>query len=151
MKCGFVLLEILCVVAIVTMALGFAVLQIGDVQVVMQRRQLEMAARRFIMDCRSVQQKNMFATSDDELRITLTDGSGRYTFGKGLSIVEEHNFEDIGCQGVIFKGNAMDSIRFTGSGSVDDEKLILLRHKDNENLKLVLNLQPVTGRIEISE
>lgn len=150
MKRGHILLEILCTVALVSVFTTLAVVGVGETKTKMQKRQLEMAARRFIMDCRAVQQRNMFAESDEGWRITITDNSDKYTFGKGGGVVETHHLSDSGCDGVIFKGNALDSIRFTGTGSVDDEKSILLMHRDNESLILTLNLQPVTGRIEIS-
>ena len=130
---------------------GIATLQLGKNTVQRQRQELEMAARHFILDCRFVQQKNMFASSADRLDIVPSWGTGKYNFVKNTYVVTERNFADIGCSGIIFSGNAIGEIVFSGSGSVNDEKSILLRHKDNEAVHLILNLQPVTGRIEISE
>lgn len=130
---------------------GIVTLQLGKNTLQRQRQELEMAARHFILDCRFVQQKNMFASSADRLDIVPSWGMGKYNFVKNTYVVTERNFADIGCSGIIFSGNAIGEIVFSGSGSVNDEKSILLRHKDNEAVHLTLNLQPVTGRIEISE
>ena len=81
---GSLLIEIILGVLLVAVIFGIATLQLGKNTVQRQRQELEMAARHFILDCRFVQQKNMFASSADRLDIVPSWGTGKYHFVKKL-------------------------------------------------------------------
>ncbi len=136
-----------------------AVAMFGDMQVKMQEHQLESAARHFMSDCRMVQQGNMFTIPENNIdgekilnHLLISSGYGgeEYSIGAQISDIsaKHYYFQDMGCKGVYFD-NVTEIIRFSALGSVGNSAYILLKHRDNDKLELLLNLQPVTGRIEI--
>ncbi len=137
-----------------------AVAMFGDMRLKMQERQLESAARHFMADCRMVQQGRMYIVPEYEIggnkivndyKITAYLNEGYYTFDINNASIQskKYSFADMGCYGVYFVGTGTKEILFSNLGSVDRSATITLKHRDNEDLQLTLNLQPVTGRIEI--
>lgn len=150
---GFALLEVVAGVALAGVLLSFAVLGGGNLQLKVQKQQLRLAAQRLIEDCRAIQNRNMFVPAQEQYAILILVGEKFYQirYVTKDKIVQTVQLADIGCEGVYFGGNANDLLVFTSLGAVRDSAYIRLLHKDNSDLKIVLNLQPVTGRIEVSE
>lgn len=160
MRRGYIFLEILMGVALAGLVFVGAVAMFGDMRLKMQERQLESAARHFMADCRMVQQSNMFRIMEDKIgedRITnqllILAGYDKeyYVIDTDMVSTDDNKiylFSDMGCKGVYFD-NVTEIIRFSALGSVGNSAYILLKHRDNDKLELLLNLQPVTGRIEI--
>ena len=162
MRRGYIFLEILMGIALTGLVFVGAVAMFGDMRLKMQEHQLESAARHFMADCRMVQQGNMFRITEDKIgedRITnqllILAGYDKeyYVINTDMVLTDDNKiylFSDMGCKGVYFD-NVIEPIRFSALGSVGNSAYIVLKHRDNEELKLTLNLQPVTGRIEIEK
>ncbi len=159
MRRGYIFLEILMGVALTGLVFVGAVAMFGDMRLKMQQHQLESAARHFMADCRMVQQGNMFTIPENNIdgekilnHLLIYSGYGgeEYSIGAQISDIsaKHYYFQDMGCKGV-YLDKMNDAIRFSALGSVGNSTYILLKHRDNDELKLTLNLQPVTGRIEI--
>jgi len=145
-RAGYVLIEILMAAALVGLLLGVVVTQVGDNRQRMQQQQLNLAAQKFIMEARKVQQHNMYVKSENRLKIIVTAGKNYCFVGKLGEVAKQYNFADEGCGEIVFDSSA--EIIFSSLGSVNDSAYIKMKHKDNDSVKLSLNLQPVTGRIE---
>ena len=143
------MLEILCAVALMSALLGVVIVRFGDGNRRLQEQQLNMAARRFIMECRRVQQYNMYATLENRMGITYDIGDNYFLIGRSGQPAERYRFADEGCGDIVFASEG--EIYFSPLGSVDASDYITLKHRDNPELKLILNLQPVTGRLEVDE
>lgn len=148
-KTGYVLLEIVCAAAFVSILLGLTVTRFGDVRRRLQEQQLNMAARKFVMECRRVQQYNMYAKFENRLGIIYDRGNNYFLISSSGLTAEKYRFADEGCGDIVFA--TAGEIYFSPLGSVDESDYITLKHKDNPELKVVLNLQPVTGRLEVDE
>ena len=153
-------MEILMGVALTGLVFVGSVAMFGDMRLKMQEHQLESAARHFMADCRKVQQNNMYVIANDKIDgkevvnqlLILAEYDKEY-YDINTDVVSFENdqrisFSDMGCKGVYF-GWYNEVIRFSALGSVGNSTYIVLKHRDNEDLQLTLNLQPVTGRIEI--
>lgn len=148
-RTGYVLIEILMGAALVGLLLGVVVIQVGDSQQRLQQQQLNLAAQKFIMEARKVQQYNMYVKAENRLKIIVTAGKNYYTVGRLGEVAKRYNFVDEGCGEIVFDSSA--EILFSPLGSVNDSTCIEMKHKDNDSVKLSLNLQPVTGRLEIDK
>lgn len=162
MRRGYIFLEILMGIALTGLVFVGAVAMFGDMRLKMQEHQLESAARKFISDCRAIQQYNMYVTAEDKVeeekiiyqyKIVAPFNENYYTIDINDSSKEhkKYYFADVGCDKVYFGGQGTKEVLFSALGSVNDSAYIVLKHRDNEELKLTLNLQPVTGRIEIEK
>jgi len=148
-RTGYVLIEVLAAAAIFSLGLGMVVVKVGDNQQRLQQQQLNLATQKFIMEARRVQQYNMYVKDEDRLRIVVTAGQNYYGVGVMGKALTPYYFADEGCGGIVFDSSA--EILFSTLGSVNDSAYINLKHKDNENVKVTLNLQPATGRLEIEK
>ena len=159
MRRGYIFLEILMGVALAGLVFVGAVAMFGDMRLQLQQRQMDTAARWFIADCRMIQQGNMFSIRENifgedtifnHKRIVAPYDKEYYAidfYNTGLA-TDTYSFRDMGCGGVYFS-TMNDIIEFSGLGSINRATYIVLKHRDNKDLQLTLNLQPVTGRIEI--
>lgn len=154
-------MEILMAVALTGLVFVGAVAMFGDMRLKMQEHQLESAARHFMADCRMVQQGNMFTIPENNIdgekilnHLLIFSGfdGDNYSIGAQISDIsaKHYYFQDMGCKGV-YLSKMNDAIRFTTLGSVKEYAYIRMKHQDNDDLEIVLNLQPVTGRIEIEK
>ena len=150
---GFALLEVAAGVALAGCLLGMVIIGGGNLQLRVQKQQLRLAAQRLIEDCRELQNRNMSVPSGEQYAVLAPVGESFYRirYVTRDEVVKTVEFSDIGCEGVYFGGNANGLIVFTSLGAVSESMYLRLLHRDNSDLKVVLNLQPVTGRIEISE
>ena len=146
---GYLLLEILCAVALMSVLLGVVIVRFGDGNKRLQEQQLNMAARRFITECRRVQQYNMYAKFGNRLGITYGIGNNYFLIEETGQPAEKYKFADEGCGDIVFASEG--EIYLSPLGSVDASDYITLKHRDNPELNLILNLQPVTGRLEVDE
>lgn len=153
---GTVLIELLCVVGLLGIFLSYMVLQMGDVEGRLQNMQVNLAARRLIMDARGVQEYNMFDKDDNGSQIVITPGNAYYTIRPQVETIVTRDmmryFADFGCAGVRFKEKqlAIDLTEYKPTSSVDESKYLYLVHRDDD-FEVGINLQPVTGRIEIAQ
>lgn len=148
-RAGYVLIEILMAAALVGLLLGVVVIQVGDSRQRLQQQQLNLAAQKFIMEARKVQQHNMYVKAENRLKIIVTAGKNYYSAGRLGEVAKRYYFADEGCGEIVFDSSA--EIIFSSLGSVNDSAYIKMKHKDNDSVKLSLNLQPVTGRLEIDK
>lgn len=151
---GSVLIELLCVVGLLGIFLSYMVLQMGDVKGRLQNMQVNLAARRLIMDARGVQEYNMFDKGDSGFSIDVSNGIEYYTIRPQVGTVITKDmrryFADFGCAGVYFETVDGSPTDYKPTSSVNDEKLFSMRHR-NGTANEIINLQPVTGRIEIAQ
>lgn len=144
---GHILIEIIFTVALVGLFLGTMIVQVSDRHQKLQKQQLNLAAHKFIMEARRVQQHNMYCAAGKRLRIVTAAGKTYFTVGTGAVASTKYDFRDEGCGEIVFGTSA--EILFSPSGSVNKAGYIILQHKENPELQVKLNLQSVTGRLEI--
>lgn len=151
---GSVLIELLCVVGLLGLFLSYMVLQMGDVEGRLQNMQVNLAARRLIMDARGVQEYNMFDKSNSGYSIDVSNGIEYYTIRPQVGTVTTKDmrryFADFGCAGVYFETVDGSPTEYKPTGSVNENKWFSMRHR-NGAANEIINLQPVTGRIEIAQ
>jgi len=145
-RTGYVLIEVLVAAAIVGLLLGTVVTMVGDNRQRLQQQQLNLAAQKFMMEARRVQQYNMYVKGENRLKMVVTAGKNYYTVGVIGTAAQQQNFADEGCGDIIFASSA--EILFSPLGSVNKSDYIILQHREDPSMKITLNLQPVTGRIE---
>lgn len=150
---GSILIELLCAVALMGLFLSYAVLGMGDVQTRLRQRQVELGARRLIMDARGTQEYNMFSKGENILDIIYDVQGDKYIIRPQKKNVvtgeQQFYFADFGCEGVALEGKPQSLTEYKPTSSVDDEKLIRVGNMAWGN-KVTINLQPVTGRIELA-
>ncbi|MBQ0108271.1 MAG: hypothetical protein KBS34_04045 [Phascolarctobacterium sp.] len=150
---GSVLIELLCVVGLLGLFLSYMVLQMGDVEDRLQNMQVNLAARRLIMDARGAQEYNMFECGKKPLKFLATVNTDNYRISVNNDVITRDKifyFADFGCDKVYFKEKIIDLVKYTPTSSVNDEEWMKLGHKDGA-VEVFINLQPVTGRIEIAQ
>lgn len=150
---GSVLIELLCVVGLLGLFLSYMVLQMGDVEGRLQNMQVNLAARRLIMDARGAQEYNMFECGKKFLYFNAAVNTDNYQIYFDSEVITRDKifyFADFGCDKVYFKEKIIDLVKYTPTSSVNDEEWMKLGHKDGA-VEVFINLQPVTGRIEIAQ
>lgn len=151
---GFVLFElVLTAVFLISMSTDIFV-SINSLQRYCYKNQLRLAADMLAADIRGVQQDTMFSpeqatktlnvNNDDRLSYSI------YTDRVSPNLYKKVIFADCGYNNVYFS-QYLSSVSFYKNGSPMTNGTYQLRHKKLPNFYCKLSLQPVTGRVTVTE
>lgn len=112
--------------------------------------QLKTAGDILAGDIRLLQQQSMFSDGilNRQLKF-MPDGSG-YAFYKERKISKKVYFSSVNCSEV-YIARKITYVQFTNSGAPSYTGNIVLRHRKDAAISCTLALQPVTGRVVLSE
>ena len=143
---GFVLLELLALVAGIVVATSFVFVQSDRLRCHYHREQVRLSAQLLASDLRQLQQQALFQTdaSSHDLKPTA-DRAGYYLTTKGVA-TSSVRFADYACQGVYFDA-VLARMAFSQNGAPSTSGYYRLRHKDVAGFAYLVDVQPVTGRV----
>ena len=143
---GFILLELLALVAGIMVASSFVFVQSDRLWRHYHREQVRLSAQLLASDLRQLQQQALFQTdaSSHDLKPTA-DRAGYYLTTKGVA-TSSVRFADYACQGVYFDA-VLARIAFSQNGAPSTSGYYRLRHKDVAGFAYLVDVQPVTGRV----
>ena len=143
---GFILLELLALVAGIILATGFVYAQNERLWRQYHREQVRLSALLLASDLRQLQQQALFQTdaSSHDLKPTA-DRAGYYLTTKGVA-TSSVRFADYACQGVCFDA-VLARMAFSQNGAPSTSGYYRLRHKDVAGFAYLVDVQPVTGRV----
>ena len=143
---GFVLLELLALVAGIMVATSFVFVQSDRLWRHYHREQVRLSAQLLASDLRQLQQQALFQTdaSAHDLKPTA-DRAGYYLTTKGIA-TSSVRFADYACQGVYFDA-VLARMAFSQNGAPSTSGYYRLRHKDVAGFAYLVDVQPVTGRV----
>ena len=146
---GFLLLDVLSACALISIILLSTISASRHFDTTLKINKVRVAAEIFAQDLRKLQRDTMFKCSGAGLTIKITNGSV-YSFYEGLSMKKSVSLDDLGCEGVYFN-KVVKNAGFSYSGAPSASGDFELKHRDLNNFSCKLSLQPVTGRVVISE
>ena len=143
---GFVLLELLALVAGIMVATSFVFVQSDRLWRHYHREQVRLSAQLLASDLRQLQQQALFQTdaSAHDLKPTA-DRAGYYLTTKGVA-TSSVRFADYACQGVYFDA-VLARMAFSQNGAPSTSGYYRLRHKDVAGFAYLVDVQQVTGRV----
>lgn len=114
------------------------------------QQQLRQAAEILSADIRLLQRQSLFDDGILNRQIKfMTDKSG-YAFYVDRKIVRRIYFSDFGC-GDVRVDNKLAYVQYTNTGSPSLTGNIVLTHQKLFKASCILSVQPVTGRVIVSE
>ena len=143
---GFILLELLALVAGIILATSFVFVQNERLWRQYHKGQVRLSALLLASDLRQLQQQALFQTdaSSHDLKPTA-DRAGYYLTTKGVA-TSSVRFADYACQGVYFDA-VLARMAFSQNGAPSTSGYYRLRHKDVAGFAYLVDVQPVTGRV----
>ena len=151
---GFVLLE-LALAAMFLISICTAILvSVNSLQRYSYKSQLRLAADMLAADIRWVQQETMFSAEQATKTLTVSNNDVRsysiYTDRVRSQLYKQVVFADCGYDNVYFS-QYLYNVSFYKNGSPMANGTYQLRHKKLANFYCKLSLQPVTGRVTVTE
>ena len=143
---GFVLLELLALVAGIMVASSFVFVQSDRLWRHYHREQVRLSAQLLASDLRQLQQQALFQTdaSAHDLKPTA-DRAGYYLTTKGVA-TSSVRFADYACEGVYFDA-VLARMAFSQNGAPAASGYYRLRHREVAGFAYLVDVQPVTGRV----
>ena len=143
---GFVLLELLALVAGIMVATSFVFVQSDRLWRHYHREQVRLSAQLLASDLRQLQQQALFQTdaSAHDLKPTA-DRAGYYLTTKGIA-TSSVRFADYACEGVYFDA-VLARMAFSQNGAPAASGYYRLRHRELAGFAYLVDVQPVTGRV----
>lgn len=143
---GFVLLELLALVAGIMVASSFVFVQSDRLWRHYHREQVRLSAQLLASDLRQLQQQALFQTdaSAHDLKPTA-DRAGYYLTTKGVA-TSSVRFADYACEGVYFDA-VLARMAFSQNGAPTASGYYRLRHRELAGFAYLVDVQPVTGRV----
>ena len=143
---GFVLLELLALVAGIMVATSFVFVQSDRLWRHYHMEQVRLSAQLLASDLRQLQQQALFQTdaSAHDLKPTA-DRSGYYLTTKGVA-TSSVRFADYACEGVYFDA-VLARMAFSQNGAPAASGYYRLRHREVAGFAYLVDVQPVTGRV----
>ena len=143
---GFVLLELLALVAGIMVATSFVFVQSDRLWRHYHREQVRLSAQLLASDLRQLQQQALFQTdaSAHDLKPTA-DRAGYYLTTKGVA-TSSVRFADYACEGVYFDA-VLARMAFSQNGAPAASGYYRLRHRELAGFAYQVDVQPVTGRV----
>ena len=143
---GFVLLELLALVAGIMVASSFVFVQSDRLWRHYHREQVRLSAQLLASDLRQLQQQALFQTdaSAHDLKPTA-DRAGYYLTTKGVA-TSSVRFADYACEGVYFDA-VLARMAFSQNGAPAASGYYRLRHRELAGFAYQVDVQPVTGRV----
>lgn len=115
-----------------------------------RRLQVQAAANMLAADIRNMQQQALFSDGILNRQIKVTADSGGYALYKDRKVQRKVSFAGQGCGDVYFSKKIAQA-QFTNTGSPSTTGAFELRHRGLTGCKYTVSIQPVTGRVVVSE
>lgn len=151
---GFVLLEAALAVACLLCICAAAVLAATGLQQYYYKAQVRLAADTLAGDIRQLQQETIFscAKSSKMLYVSNSDKQSYSIYMSGLNspICKRVAFAELGCKDV-YLSQHLRSTSFYFNGSPKSSGLYVLKHKQLKSFDCKISLQPITGRVTVTE
>ncbi len=116
------------------------------------KQQVRVAAQYMAADIRRVQQDAVYY-GDFHQRMLKTFARGaphQYDLYENTNSIKRVTFSSIDCQGVYLQ-QGIQSLAFSNFGAPRSVGTYVLRHKKVDNFSCVISVQPVTGRVIVTE
>lgn len=151
---GYLLLETLSGVTVATLFAGLLTLGYGGLLRHVARMQLDMVTNGFVLDLQQIRSDSIFRSrpAREAAGIYLyKDQSNGYQILRGTNEVRRRDFlADYGTA-VYFVSVPFREIQFTTQGSPRKSGIFTLAMKGFPGLKKQVEIQPVTGRIKVTD
>lgn len=144
---GYILLELLTAIFIVLIILGGIMLQIGAYEKAYYKKQVYMAANQVANELRNLQQDSMYSNLYTSIDINNREG---YFLNRSAKVIKLCWFKDYGCDGVYFN-HFIATTHFSKDGAPYKSGRYILSHKKLPEYQYVVEVQPITGRVLVSE
>ena len=146
-QAGFLLVEILAVVALLGVLAGVLLPQSASYSKRYARLQVRAAANLLAADMRKLQQQTIFCEGEQRYLRSLSSGYDHYFKGKK---VREVRFADYGWN-VELTWPKRFNVQFGVNGGPTYSGTWVVQHSEVSGISCTVAVQPVTGRIVVSE
>ncbi len=147
---GFIFTDILVCCLLLGVSAALLMAGVSSWQRQYYHRQLQQAAEVLTADVRQLQRQSMFDDRALNRQIRFMTDKGGYAFYADRKVVRKIYFRDFGC-GKVSVDSKLAYVQYTSSGSPSLTGNIILRHENLPDVSCVLSVQPVTGRVVVSE
>ena len=144
---GFLLIEALAVVALLGLVVASLLPQSVGYSKIYAKLEVRAAANFLAADMRKLQQQSMFGEGEQRYMRSLSSGYDFYERGKKIKQVR---FADNGWD-LVLSWPKRFNVQFGVNGGPSATGTWILRHAKLENFSCTVAVQPVTGRIVVSE
>ena len=144
---GFLLIEALAVVVLLGLVVASLLPQSVGYSKIYAKLEVRAAANLLATDMRKLQQQSMFGEGEQRYMRSLSSGYDFYVRGKK---VEQVRFADYGWN-VVLSWPKRFNVQFGVNGSPTASGTWILRHAEKSEYGYVVAVQPVTGRVVVSE
>ena len=147
---GFILLELLALVAGIILATSFVFVQNERLWRQYHREQVRLSAQLLASDLRQLQQQSLFRVNaiTKDLRTNQAQ-NGYYLTEKGVA-TSAIRFADYACDEVYF-ASYIARVGFSQNGAPSSNGFYRLRHKQLTGFGYQVDVQPITGRVLVYE
>lgn len=146
---GFLLLDVLSACALFSILTLFTYSANKHFDTTQKKNKVRMAAEILAQDLRRLQRTTMFQCTGMNLALKVTN-IYEYRIYDGITLNKTVNFSKLGYEGVYFS-KKLNSSRFIPIGAPVYTGDYELKHRDLPNFSCTLSIQPVTGRVIVSE
>lgn len=144
---GFFLVEVLAVVALIALIVSVLLPQSEGYSKHYAKLEVRAAAGLLAADIRKLQQDALFGEGEQRYLRSLSSGYDFYVRGKR---VKQVRFADYGWQ-VVLSWPKRFNVQFGVNGGPASSGTWVLRHSKLNNFSCSVAVQPVTGRVVVSE
>lgn len=151
---GFLLLEVLLAATCFAALCAALVPAVSGVRQYYYKTQVRVAAEAFAADMRELQQETMFSCATYSKMLYVTSGDkgsySIYTSGLNSPLCKKVTFAELGCADVYFS-QQLTSASFYKNGSPKNNGTYVLKHNYLPGFSCKISLQPVTGRVTVTD
>lgn len=148
---GYLLLEVALAASCLVCLCAAVIVSTQGLMNYYYKEQVRLSASTLAADIRQLQQETMFSVVKKSKTLNVVkSGYGIYANGLKSTVYKSVDFAELGCEQVYFS-DYLSSISFYQNGSPKNNGTYLLRHKKLQGFYCKLSLQPVTGRVTVSE
>lgn len=147
---GFIQLELVCAVLLIVTLTAALLVGTGGYNRQQKKMQVQAAAVMLAADIRNMQQQAMFSDGVLNRQIKVTADSGGYALYKDRKVIRKVQFAEQGC-GEVYFSRKIAQAQFTNTGSPSTTGDFELQHRKLSGYKYTVSIQPVTGRVVVSE
>ena len=145
---GYILLEIMAAIFVLVISFSFILLKYDAYKDAYYKQQVYLAASQLSGDLRRMQQKAIY---DNHAKPAIrTQNADSYLISQNAQVMKLHYCYEHGCSGVYFKAR-LYNISFGTDGVPTTSGKYILSHKNRPQCQYVVEVQPITGRVLVSE
>ena len=148
---GFLLAELICAIAVglvLTLFIGYAS-QAGSKYTA--KIQLRGAAKELAANIGSLQHQALFCQTAFREKLYVKSDLAGYSIVRHSQVIRDVDFSQGSFSRIRFTEETLKKIWFQNEGAPIYNGNFVLTHQDQEGLKVKVGVQPVTGRIVITE